>query len=93
MTEGNISRPTAWRLMLLAFALWAAVFVIGYGAALLAPNHWATDALLILLSLASIPLLFLLDRKAVDLPQRAMVRASLIVAGLAILFNGLAAIG
>ena len=93
MSRKTLRQPTAWRLMLLAFAVWAAVFIIGYTAALLAPDHPAVDLLLIVLTVLAVPLLVWIDHCSNGLSERALVRASVVVAGAAILFNGLAALG
>ena len=74
------------------FAVWAANFLIGYAAALLAPGHDAAKILLVALALASIPILYWIVRRSWGQNKGAMVRAGAAIAAIAILFNGAVAI-
>ena len=79
-------------MLIAAFAIWAANFLIGYAGALLVPEHVAAKLLLVVLGLVSIPMLYGLVRRARGLPESEMVRAGVIVGGLAILFNAAVAL-
>ena len=50
----RLVQPTAWRWMLVAFALWAANFLVGYAAVLVAPEALATRILLGAMAVASV---------------------------------------
>lgn len=88
----RLAQPTAWRLMLAAFALWAVNFFVGYAAELIAPGSLATRLLLGALAAAGVALIVLIDRRAAGMAERGMVRAALLVAGLGILFNAATAL-
>lgn len=91
MSGKPMQRPTAWRLMAGAFTVWAANFLIGYAAALIAPDHVVTRILLVLLALGSIQPLLWIVRSSNGLAERYMVTAAAVMAALAILFNAAAA--
>jgi hypothetical protein len=88
----GLAQPTAWRLMLAAFALWAANFFVGYAAVLLALDDVATRLLIAAMALGSLVALALLARRGSTVAEGSLVRASLLVASLAILFNGVTAL-
>lgn len=92
MNASPIRRPTAWRLMSFAFSVWAANFFVAYAAALVAPEHGLTRLLLVGLAITSISALVWIVGKARALKERRMVVAAAAVSGLAVLFNGAAAI-
>lgn len=88
----GLPQPTAWRLMLVAFALWAANFLLGYAAVLIAPDAMATRLLLGGLAILSLGALVVVDRRGRPMRERRMVRVASIVAALAIAFNGATAL-
>lgn len=88
----RLAQPTAWRLMLFAFALWAVNFLIGYAAVLIDPDALVTRVLLVGVAIASVPVFVLIDRSSAGLTERKLVRAAVLVAGLATLFNGVTAL-
>ena len=78
--------------MLLAFGTWATTFLLGYAAALLMPGSPWVNLTLVILTVAAAPILVLIYRAAA-LGDRDLVGPAVAVAGIAVLFNGLAAIG
>lgn len=92
MSGEPIRRPTAWRLMTAAFSVWAANFLVGYAAALIAPDHFLTRLLLVGLAVASIPALLWIVKQSLVLKERRMVLAAAAVSGISILFNSAVAL-
>lgn len=88
----RLVQPTAWRWMLVAFALWAANFLVGYAAVLVAPEALATRILLGAMAVASVGALVIVDRRSQGLAERGIVRASVFVAAIGILFNAATAL-
>lgn len=82
-----LERPTVWRLMTMAFGAWAALFALGYAAALLDPTGLAGKLVSAALLVAALALLWWVDRRARGREEAAMVRLAVIVAALASLFH------
>ena len=87
-----MKRPTAWRLMLAALAVWAGNFFAGYAIALALPGTSWVRLGVAVLGLASIPVLVALARTGQSRDPPNLVRAAVSVAAIGIAFNALVAI-
>lgn len=91
MSAEPLRQPTAWRLMLAAFALWAANFLVGYAFALIFPDRPVTRIALFILFVLSAPAFWWIDRARHRTTAPHMVRLSAAIAALATLFNAIVA--
>lgn len=82
-------RPTPWRLVTLAFAAWAAAFILGYAAVLLDPGGLIARIVIAAAALATIPLFVWVFRRAATMREVLMVHAAVAIAALATAFQAL----
>lgn len=84
-----IRQPTPWRMVNLAFAIWAANFLIVYAVALVNETGSIAKAVAIGLGVASIFGFVIIWRWAATRDEARMVQLAVAVAGVATLFNAL----
>ncbi|QNM81874.1 hypothetical protein H8M03_07390 [Sphingomonas sabuli] len=84
--------PTPWRLVTLAFAAWAAVFVIGYAAALLDPAGLVAKAIIAATAVATIPLFVWIARQAKGRREAVMINTAIGIAAMSTAFQALVVI-
>lgn len=82
----GLKRANEWRLMTLAFAIWAVNFVASYAAVLIQPTPLG-KAVILIAGLLSLPAYVFLWRLASPSGGHAMVRTSVLISALAVLFN------
>ena len=84
----GLKRANEWRLIMVAFAIWAVNFVMGYAAVLIQPMPFG-KAVILIAAVLSMPAYAYLWRLASTSNGQAMVRTSVLISVLAVLFNAL----
>lgn len=87
----RLDRPTEWRLMTLAFGIWAVNFVLGYAAVLIQPAPFG-KSVLVIAAVISVPAFALIWRFVSNREGAKMIRVSVLITFLATLFNALVVI-